>query len=107
MADPNGLDETVHPIRLALSRVWPRMSVAALARELKISEATLRHYLVIPPRRVPPDGFYGAVAVILNKAQRDAIASGHAVKVSPEQLRPEAVVELITAREQEEATAVA
>lgn len=54
-----------HPIKVALKRAWPPMSQAKLARRLDINASTLSLYLN-GKGSPPPDGFYSAVALILN-----------------------------------------
>lgn len=53
----------VHPIKEALRRRWPPMSQSKLARALDMDVSSLSHYLT--GRRTPPEGFYIAVAQVL------------------------------------------
>lgn len=65
MDDTKGMPDGTHPIKVALKRAWPPMSQAKLARRLDINASTLSLYLN-GKGTPPPDGFYTAVALILN-----------------------------------------
>jgi transcriptional regulator with XRE-family HTH domain len=64
MDDNRGVANGVHPVKLALKRAWPPMSQAKLARRLDMNASTLGLYL--NGKGTPPEGFYAAVALILN-----------------------------------------
>lgn len=65
-------NSTVHPIKKALRNRWPPISQAKLARALDLNPSSLT--LILSGQRTPPEGFYIAVAEIL--------------QCTPEELKP-------------------